>query len=478
MENEQETQTNSTENQCPSFFHNSSTGTGFPEAAASAENQRIAVDPVVTQSTENGTNKRRGGRGGFTCCVSNCFNNSKKHTHLAFYTFPNGDSKEKKDLRKRWIHLIHRKNFNPTNGLRVCSEHFEGGRKTYMNNVPTITPKTENIVKPKPRPTVRARNRDVLSVTNVNIDTSTTSTEIMEVENEHFLNDDETGQEDFVLQSNKSYEIPVNDNDVLQAQIRILQEENEKLKAEKAKNDTEIRCLLGRIGKLEFSFDRYKDGSKLFKFYTGLPDYATFKIVFDSFGPAVGSLIYHNSNTNIEKLQLLEHIKRGRKRTLSPEQEFFLVLVRLQLGLLEEDLAQRASISQQHLSRIWMIWLDFLHSQMRSFPICPSRDTIDRTMPTCFKDTYPATRVIIDCTVFFIEMASSVRSQSATYSQYKHHIHSIKQMICQQVSHRTSLLFSRAKTTYLLRKQLKEEKLHLFAHMLNEQFHELKHLGF
>ncbi len=33
----------------------------------------------------------------------------------------------------------------------------------------------------------------------------------------------------------------------------------------------------------------------------------------------------------------------------------------------------------------------------------------------------PTTRVAIDCTEIFIEKASSVRSQSATFSTYKHH---------------------------------------------------------
>ena len=83
--------------------------------------------------------------------------------------------------------MLDSKDFNPTSGHRVCSEHFEGGIKTCMNNVPTITPKTENMVKPKPRPTVRARNRDVLSEADVNIDT--TITEMMGVDNEYFSND-------------------------------------------------------------------------------------------------------------------------------------------------------------------------------------------------------------------------------------------------------------------------------------------------
>ena len=41
----------------------------------------------------------------------------------------------------------------------VCFEHFVGGKKTYVNNVPTITPTT---TKQKPwykRNTVKARNR-------------------------------------------------------------------------------------------------------------------------------------------------------------------------------------------------------------------------------------------------------------------------------------------------------------------------------
>ena len=42
-------------------------------------------------------------------------------------------------------------------------------------------------------------------------------------------------------------------------------------------------------------------------------------------------------------------------------------------------------------------------------------------MPSAFKQIYPMTRVIIDCTEIFVEMASSFRSQSATYSSYKSH---------------------------------------------------------
>ena len=43
------------------------------------------------------------------------------------------------------------------------------------------------------------------------------------------------------------------------------------------------------------------------------------------------------------------------------------------------------------------------------------------TMPACFKAHYSQTRIIIDCTEIFIEMPSSFRAQSQTYSKYKGH---------------------------------------------------------
>ena len=54
--------------------------------------------------------------------------NGKRDTHLSFYVFP----KEKNSWR-HWLHSISRKNFKPTTGHRVCSLHFKGEKKTYVN---------------------------------------------------------------------------------------------------------------------------------------------------------------------------------------------------------------------------------------------------------------------------------------------------------------------------------------------------------
>ena len=75
----------------------------------------MAVDPAAAPN-ENGpkkTRKKPGAAVGFTCRVQNCFRDRKKCPSLSFHAFPNGNSKEKKDLRKRQIHLIDRKDFKP-----------------------------------------------------------------------------------------------------------------------------------------------------------------------------------------------------------------------------------------------------------------------------------------------------------------------------------------------------------------------------
>ena len=42
-------------------------------------------------------------------------------------------------------------------------------------------------------------------------------------------------------------------------------------------------------------------------------------------------------------------------------------------------------------------------------------------MPTCFKQLYPTTRIIIDATEIFIETPSLPELQQMTYSSYKNH---------------------------------------------------------
>lgn len=61
---------------------------------------------------------------------------------------------------------------------------------------------------------------------------------------------------------------------------------------------------------------------------------------------------------------------RGAPRALTPLNEFFLILCRLRLGL---DLAYRFSVSQSTVSRVCIMWMNFLFMKLREVPIWPTR---------------------------------------------------------------------------------------------------------
>ena len=49
--------------------------------------------------------------GGFACCAPECFSNSLGDPDLSFYSIPNGKSKQKQEIRKKWLHMMSRKDF-------------------------------------------------------------------------------------------------------------------------------------------------------------------------------------------------------------------------------------------------------------------------------------------------------------------------------------------------------------------------------
>ena len=190
--------------------------------------------------------------------------------------------------------------------------------------------------------------------------------------------------------------------------------ENDLHKKEKTLQDENL-LLQNEISSHKFTVDRFKHNKEHFKFYTRFESYELFKAVLNFIQPAADKL-YYWGNTSKENLTMENSSKLGRKRKLSTEEEFFLVLVRLRGGFPLEDLGIRYQISTSNISRILITWFDFLHTQFRAIPIWATRQTVDKTMPMCFQKLYPKTRVIFDCTELFTEMPTSYRSQSATFS--------------------------------------------------------------
>ncbi|KAL1487063.1 hypothetical protein MTO96_008366 [Rhipicephalus appendiculatus] len=165
-----------------------------------------------------------------------------------------------------------------------------------------------------------------------------------------------------------------------------------------------------------FTVEQFKDCDEDVLFYTGLPSYNHFKKLLVYLNPG-------DDGCNVLRSERAESSEprssRGRKRKLSTENELFLVLVRLRLGLFEDDLAHRFCIAQSTVFRICTSWINFLYVKLGLLPLWAPRRIVDATMPPEFKEKYSSTQVILDATEIQCEVPSSLSLQSTTYSTYK-----------------------------------------------------------
>jgi hypothetical protein len=101
--------------------------------------------------------------------------------------------------------------------------------------------------------------------------------------------------------------------------------------------------------------------------------------------------------------------------------QLFATLIRLRLGLLVQDIADRFNISSATVSKYFTTWVSLLHLELKILNPFPSRSAVDRTMPDIFKPKYESVRVILDCTEIYVQRSSSILNQALTFSNYKHH---------------------------------------------------------
>ena len=105
-----------------------------------------------------------------------------------------------------------------------------------------------------------------------------------------------------------------------------------------------------------FKLEIMKDDYTKVKFYTGFASFSTLMVCFNFLGPSVSKLNYWTSGTSEVKSS------KECKRLLSPLNEFFLVLVRLRLGLCEQDFIPILHFPVNS-SMIIKTWINFLYLQ-------------------------------------------------------------------------------------------------------------------
>ena len=285
---------------------------------------------------------------------------------------------------------IGRKNLPLNNNTRVCSNHFVNsvGRRLRKDEFPTL-----NLPVLPTSATVPAKRKSPKK----RCETSSESDEMSE--------ESESDTDDSILRNNETCSTELNMVEI-QRMEKQLEEMKQKVTELKRENDS-----------LKFTLDNIAYNDKKVSFYTGFPSRAALMVFFKFLGPAVNELIYWNSK--LEDVAACEVKKKGRPRSLAPIDEFFLVMVWLRLGLLEQYLADQAGVSCATISRIFTTWINFLYLKLKESPLWPPRDVVRANMPKCFRDLYPTTRVIIDATEVYIVKPSLPDLQQMMYSSYK-----------------------------------------------------------
>jgi hypothetical protein len=156
-------------------------------------------------------------------------------------------------------------------------------------------------------------------------------------------------------------------------------------------------------------------------FFTGLPN----KSVFDRLHSLIVPFVKRRWTGVTRICKFVRNLKKpasrfGPQRKLTSRGEFLLMLMKLRLGLLNKDLANRFSISESLSSRIFLTWLRASGKVLGSMVNVLDQDTLIATKPVRYRNL-PDLHSIIDCTEVFIETPKDLHLQASTWSNYKHH---------------------------------------------------------
>ena len=165
----------------------------------------------------------------------------------------------------------------------------------------------------------------------------------------------------------------------------------------------------------EKSFGRHIiEDDELCQHYTGFPDSERFRT-------CLNFLSVGRNGENVRMRGFAEKKECGRPRSLSAEDQFLLLLIKLRNGFSNIHLGWLFNCDRSTISRLVISWLNYVYLKFCMLPIWPSREQVNDSMPDAFKEKYPKTRVIIDWTEVAVEAPESLHTRSVFYSDYKHH---------------------------------------------------------
>ena len=179
-----------------------------------------------------------------------------------------------------------------------------------------------------------------------------------------------------------------------------LKEENKSLYGELQRVQEENETLKAKLERARFGSQFLNQGDTSFKtnFFTGIPNYDLFTSL----------VAFCSSVLPVSK-------------TLSPANVFLLIMMKIKLNLLNQDLAYRFNICASAVSKLLNAGLPAVAQKLSFLVRWPAKEDVVRTLPSVFKPSFKNCRVIIDCTEVFCERARNLTLRAFTWSNYKHH---------------------------------------------------------
>jgi len=194
-------------------------------------------------------------------------------------------------------------------------------------------------------------------------------------------------------------------------------EEDEELQPLRQQRDNMEKCLL--------SIYSCKSDNNKFQFYTNLPNYEVFTALCKYLrGRALTYKYGFRKWKGIKHLEMRGSlsVSDASNRMLTFEEEFFIVLVKLKTGRMNQDLAYSFGVSTGFISELMTTWLSFLSTELKMLFEMPDCDEAMRSdgVPAVFGKTAHLV-AIIDCTELMLQKASDLHERKRTFSNYKNH---------------------------------------------------------
>ena len=161
----------------------------------------------------------------------------------------------------------------------------------------------------------------------------------------------------------------------------------------------------------------------MFKSTTGL-EADDFSAIFNflNTGPNCENIKFYDSTNKMTSKSYPQNVKPGKRAKLDAKDQFFMYVSWLRNGFSTRMISWLFDTPKSTVSRYLITWSNLLYFSLGSINIWPTKSHVLKTMPETFKNTYPTTRCIIDCTEIFCQKPSSLSIQSSLYSSYKHHV--------------------------------------------------------